>query len=192
MTTIAAWRTAGLWTQLWHVAWSLLMRSWPASFPPRGFVGPGSGLFQAIDLRRCSIKSIRLTREASTHAARLWRLTYVWQTYLHPSRRSNSGRLLGPYGRRSAGAGVATSGRLLTTTTSKRSPSDKSGREDGLGSTIGMGGKGILSVLESLAAAPGGPPERSLDTVGGWWGGSRLPDDPERRVAQNPGAGPTP
>jgi len=53
---------------------------WPnETFPPKGFVGLGSGSSRATDLRLYSLRLIRLRPNPSTLDALLWRLTCEWE-----------------------------------------------------------------------------------------------------------------
>jgi len=58
------------------------LKLWPKPpLPPRGFVGQVSSSFRGIELRHSKRRQIQLTRLATTGAARLWRLTCVWEIF---------------------------------------------------------------------------------------------------------------
>jgi len=107
--TLAAYRDAGLWSQLLHVCSSLLMRRHRGSFPPKGFVGQVSGSSVVTDLRLSSVKSIQLFPRASMYGAHLWRLTYVWEISPRQSLHTISGLSLVNSGKLEVGAGAAKS-----------------------------------------------------------------------------------
>jgi len=96
---IAAYRASGFWPQIWHVCLSLLKRGRLKSFPPRGFVGRGSGSYRGSDLRDFKLASIHLRPDHSIRGVRLWRLTYEWEI-CPPPRRRTSGDFWGRFGKR--------------------------------------------------------------------------------------------
>ncbi len=112
---VAAYRDAGLFTLLWQICWSILTSGRAGSFPPRGFVGRGSLLSVASDLRYCKLKSIRLRRLHYTHAAPRWRLTFEWETSPPVLRAWRRGRFSLLTGSLWAGAGAGASRHRTTT-----------------------------------------------------------------------------
>jgi len=116
-------RTDGLSTLIWHVCLCIFndvrlrygaAPSGAVAFPHRGFVSLTSTLSAVTDPRPYRLRSIRLRRGRSTHAKigagtrRLWRLTYVWETYQRPPRRPRSGHGSAASGNHSEEDGVAT------------------------------------------------------------------------------------
>jgi len=69
------------------------------SFPPKGFVGLGSGSLAVTDPHGFNLVSIRLIRRASTPNAPPWRLICGWETSL-PQPQPSSGLSLVAFGNR--------------------------------------------------------------------------------------------
>jgi len=106
--TRVQFRDDGLFRQIWLIVSCALRPSLLSSFPMRGFVGRVSSLSVATDPRPFKVRSILLHRIASTHGARLWRLTYVSETCPLPSAPTLSGDSSGAYGNSSVDAGEET------------------------------------------------------------------------------------
>lgn len=108
---LVCYRDDFYWIQLWYVWSRRLMNGLGGTsilhLPGSGFVGQASPLFLAIEHGKCKLVSTRMHRTRSTHGARLWRLTCVWELS-KASRRMLSGSGLALDGSRSAGGGEET------------------------------------------------------------------------------------